>query len=109
MYLIEGVVFLLTGLQVRALLPAWAVFPCPLCQFAGGRQHRGDRDSICMDVSGDLSAALADSASARRDPSPPWQWPFLLAFTGSAASSLCRRRCDPFYDRRRPAHFRSAT
>ena len=35
-----------------------------------------------MDVSGGLFAALAQSGVARRDPTPPWQWLFVLGFVG---------------------------
>jgi Na+/H+ antiporter len=82
-YLIEGIVFLMTGLQARTLL---------------------------MGLSSYSWSALADSAAvvsvvvilarfvwiypatylprwlipaiARKDPAPPWQWPFVLGFTG---------------------------
>ena len=82
-YLIEGMVFLITGLQARTLIAR---------------------------IGGDSVSELAVSAAVvsivvivtrfawiypatylprrlfpwieRRDPSPPWQWPFMLAFTG---------------------------
>jgi monovalent cation/hydrogen antiporter len=82
-YLIEGSVFLITGLQARTLIS-------------------GIHDSSLSDLAG--SAALVCAvvilarfiwlfpatylprwlfpSIARADPSPPWQWPFALAFTG---------------------------
>src|SRR5215470_12279690 len=81
-YIIEGMVFLITGLQARALVA-------------------GIHDPISKLV---ISAAVVSAvvivlrfiwmypatylprwlvpAIRRRDPSPPWQWPFLLAFAG---------------------------
>jgi monovalent cation/hydrogen antiporter len=82
-YLTEGLVFLITGLQARMLL-------------AGIRADSlGD-----LAVSGAIVCAVVIAARfvwmfpstyiprwlfpsiARSDPSPPWQWPFALAFTG---------------------------
>jgi CPA1 family monovalent cation:H+ antiporter len=82
-YLIEGMVFLLTGLQAHALL----------AQF---KSHTLIELAVAAGV---ISAAVIVArfvwtypatylprwliASIRRkDPSPPWQWPFVLAFTG---------------------------
>src|SRR6202521_2309526 len=82
-YLIEGMVFLITGLQARALI---------------GRT--GDYSMSQLAISATVVSALVIitrfvwmypatylprwlfPAIARRDPSPPWQWPFVLAFTG---------------------------
>jgi monovalent cation/hydrogen antiporter len=82
-YLIEGMVFLITGLQARALI--------------AGMGHYSMSELA-------LSAAIISAvviiarfvwqfpatyiprwlvpAIRRKDPSPPWQWPFALAFTG---------------------------
>jgi CPA1 family monovalent cation:H+ antiporter len=82
-YLIEGLVFLITGLQARKLIE--------------GMGYHSARELL-------LSAALVSAvvivtrfvwlypatylprwlvpAIQRRDPSPPWQWPFVIAFTG---------------------------
>jgi CPA1 family monovalent cation:H+ antiporter len=82
-YLIEGSVFLITGLQARTLIA-------------------GIRGNSLSDLAG--SAALVCAAVivarfvwvfpatylprwlvpaiARADPSPPWQWPFALSYTG---------------------------
>lgn len=82
-YLIEGFVFLLTGLQARTILERAANFSI--------------RDVLLTTL---LTTAVVIVARfiwmfpavygprwlspslARRDPSPPWQWTFLLAFTG---------------------------
>ncbi len=82
-YLIEGMVFLLTGLQARTLLDDTRAFSIPDLLIATA-----------------LVTAIVIAARfiwvfpatyiprwiipplARRDPSPPWQGPFLIAFTG---------------------------
>jgi monovalent cation/hydrogen antiporter len=82
-YLIEGMVFLITGLQARSLI---------------ADIHRYSMSELA------ISAAIVGAvvivarfvwmypatylprwlipAIRRRDPAPPWQWPFALAFTG---------------------------
>ena len=82
-YLIEGIVFLLTGLQARTLL-----------------DHSGTlsaRDLLVSAVVVSVVVIVARfiwvfpatylprwliPAIARKDPAPPWQTPFMLAFTG---------------------------
>jgi monovalent cation/hydrogen antiporter len=82
-YLIEGMVFLITGLQARALI-------------AGIHDYSISELALSAAV---VSAVVIVSrfiwmypatylprwlfpAIKRRDPSPPWQWPFMLAFSG---------------------------
>jgi monovalent cation/hydrogen antiporter len=82
-YLIEGMVFLITGLQARSLL-------------AGIHDYSMSELALSAAV---VSAVVIVSrfiwmypatylprwlipAVARRDPSPPWQYPFLIAFAG---------------------------
>jgi monovalent cation/hydrogen antiporter len=82
-YLIEGMVFLITGLQARSLL-------------AGIHDYSTSEIVFSAVV---VSAVVIVSrfiwiypatylprwlipAIGRKDPSPPWQWPFLLAFAG---------------------------
>lgn len=82
-YLIEGMVFLITGLQARALVAVIA----------------GSALSELLIAAGVVSAAVIVTrfvwvfpatyvprwlipAVRRDDPSPPWQWPFVLGFTG---------------------------
>jgi CPA1 family monovalent cation:H+ antiporter len=82
-YLVEGIVFLVTGLQARALFHDAAVFPF---------QELIEATALTA-----LIVILArfvwvfpatyvprwfSSTLRKRDPSPPWQMPFLLAFTG---------------------------
>jgi CPA1 family monovalent cation:H+ antiporter len=82
-YLTEGFLFLITGLQARALI----------------LYNRGD-SAINLVASAAIICAVVIAARflwmfpatylprwlipsiAREDPSPPWQWPFALAFTG---------------------------
>ncbi len=82
-YLIEGLVFLLTGLQARALIEQPHIFTI--------------RELVIAAVLTTVITIAArfiwvfpatyiprwvSPALARRDPSPPWQGPFLLSFTG---------------------------
>jgi Na+/H+ antiporter len=82
-YLIEGFVFLLTGLQARTILERAANFSI--------------RDVLFTTLLTTAIVVLArfiwmfpavylprwlSASLARRDPSPPWQWTFVLAFTG---------------------------
>jgi Na+/H+ antiporter len=82
-YLIEGFVFLVTGLQVRALMEEAQFVPI--------------RELVTATLLTTLIAITArfiwvfpatyiprwvSPSLARRDPSPPWQQPFILAFTG---------------------------
>jgi Na+/H+ antiporter len=82
-YMIEGLIFLLTGLQAHALV-------------AGLKTHALSELAISgAIVSGVVIVTrfvwmfpavylprLLSHSLASRDPSPPWQWPFVLAFTG---------------------------
>lgn len=82
-YLIEGMVFLITGLQARTLLDRIGA--------AAMTELVAAAVLICVVVIAARYAWMYPavylprwlSASLRqRDPSPPWQWPFVLAFTG---------------------------
>jgi Na+/H+ antiporter len=82
-YVIEGMVFLITGLQARTLI-----------------DRIGDYSMFELAISAVVVSAVVITARfvwmypatylprwlfptlKRRDPSPSWQWPFLLAFTG---------------------------
>jgi monovalent cation/hydrogen antiporter len=82
-YLIQGMVFLLTGLQARTLLGRIDDLPAGELILSAG--------IVCLVVivarfvwvfpATYIPRWLIPSI-ARRDPSPPWQMPFLLAFTG---------------------------
>jgi Na+/H+ antiporter len=82
-YLIEGMVFLITGLQARTVLSRIGDYP--LSQLA---------ISVTVITAVVIIARFVWIFPAtylprwlfpqirRKDPSPPWQWPFVLAFTG---------------------------
>src|SRR5665811_2164141 len=41
-----------------------------------------DRSALHLGISGNLYPRLGSPSLRKRDPSPPWQGPFLLSFTG---------------------------
>jgi CPA1 family monovalent cation:H+ antiporter len=82
-YLVEGMVFLITGLQARAILAGVGHYSLAELAVAG------------VTVSGVVIVARfvwtypatylprwLIPAVRRDDPAPPWQWPFALSFTG---------------------------
>jgi monovalent cation/hydrogen antiporter len=82
-YVTEGMLFLVTGLQARTLLGAFNTYEIRQLVVSA------------LLVSAVIIAARfvwmypatylprrLSSAIARVDPAPPWQWPFLLAYTG---------------------------
>jgi NhaP-type Na+/H+ or K+/H+ antiporter len=82
-YLIEGILFLLTGLQARALTIVTHSYPLSLLVVSVA--------VVCLAVIMTRFIWMYPAtylprwlfpAIARADPSPPWQWPFLIAFTG---------------------------
>ena len=82
-YLVEGIVFLMTGLQARAVIIGLGNFS--LLGLVGAAALV----SIVVIVARFVWVFPAtylprwlSPALARRDPSPPWQWPFMLGFTG---------------------------
>jgi Na+/H+ antiporter len=82
-YVIEGMVFLITGLQARTVIGRISHYP--LSQLAL---------SVAVITAVVIVARFVWVFPAtylprwlfppvrKRDPSPPWQWPFVLAFTG---------------------------
>lgn len=82
-YLIEGMVFLITGLQARTLMTGIDGYSWP--------QLASSAAVVCGVViiarfvwiypATYLPRWLFPSI-ARKDPAPPWQWPFILGFTG---------------------------
>jgi CPA1 family monovalent cation:H+ antiporter len=82
-YLLEGIVFLVTGLQARTLLDRMDTFPL-----------RDLAVAVLLIVAVVIVARFIwvypavylprwlSPSLARRDPSPPWQWVFILAFVG---------------------------
>jgi CPA1 family monovalent cation:H+ antiporter len=82
-YLIEGFVFLLTGLQVRTLIERAHEFP--LAELVAVTVITSVIVIVARFVWVFPATYLPRWVSptlARRDPSPPWQWVFVLAFTG---------------------------
>lgn len=97
-YLIEGLLFLLTGFQMRALYEKSKAFPLDDILIATG---------VVVTIiviarfawlypAAYLPRMLSKSLR-ERDPSPPWQWVFTLAFTGvRGAVSLATALALPF-------------
>jgi Na+/H+ antiporter len=82
-YLIEGMVFLITGLQARTLIARIGQYPMSALATSAA--------VVCGVVilarfiwmyPGTYLPRWLFPAIRRKDPSPPWQWPFALAFTG---------------------------
>ena len=82
-YLIEGIVFLMTGLQARRLIIGLGTYSLPV--LAGSAAVVTAvvilTRFVWMFPATYLPRWLFPRI-ARQDPSPPWQWPFVLAFTG---------------------------
>ena len=83
-YLLEGTVFLVTGLQMRALLDrsdsAHWLGPVVIAVLLTVAVIVATRFVWIYPVA--HLARWLDPSLARRDPVPPWQWLFLLAFVG---------------------------
>jgi monovalent cation/hydrogen antiporter len=82
-YLIEGMVFLVTGLQARALIEQTQAFS--LASLLTATALTTAIVIVARFVWVYPATYLPRwliPAVARRDPSPPWQGPFLIAFTG---------------------------
>src|SRR6266700_839222 len=82
-YSIEGMVFLLTGLQAHTLVSGLKTHTLSELVVAGAIVSAVVVMTrfVWMYPATYLPRWLSP-ALARRDPSPPWQWPFVLAFTG---------------------------
>jgi monovalent cation/hydrogen antiporter len=82
-YLIEGTLFLLTGFQMRVLLAKSKAFPLDDILFATGLVVV---IIVVARFAWVFPATYLPRITSRRlrqrDPSPPWQWVFILAFTG---------------------------
>jgi monovalent cation/hydrogen antiporter len=82
-YLIEGIVFLMTGLQARTLMTGLGSYS--LSALAGSAAVVSAVVILARFVwiyPATYFPRWLSPALARRDPSPPWQWPFVLGFTG---------------------------
>ncbi len=82
-YLIEGFVFLLTGLQARMLIDQSHAFPLSeiLLAIAVTTAIAIVARFVWVFPATYLPRWMVQSI-AKRDPSPPWQFPFFLSFTG---------------------------
>jgi CPA1 family monovalent cation:H+ antiporter len=97
-YLIEGILFLLTGFQMRALYEKSKAFPLDEILIATAVV-------VAIVVIARFAwlypatylPRILSKRLRQRDPSPPWQWPFTLAFTGvRGAVSLAAALALPF-------------
>jgi CPA1 family monovalent cation:H+ antiporter len=82
-YSTEGMLFLVTGLQARTLLTAFRTYAAS--QLVVSALIVGAVIIIARFVWMYPATYLPrrlSPALARSDPAPPWQWPFLLAYTG---------------------------
>ena len=82
-YLIEGFVFLITGLQARSLIEKAHDFPI-------GQVLAATAVTVVIVIAARFiwvfpvtyGTRWVNPALARRDPSPPWRWVFVLSFVG---------------------------
>ncbi|MFL6827576.1 MAG: Na+/H+ antiporter [Bradyrhizobium sp.] len=96
-YLIEGMLFLVTGFQMRSLFEKSKAFPLEQILFATALV-------AVMIIIARFAWVFPATYLPRlikrvrtRDPSPPWQWVFVLAFTGvRGAVSLAAALALPF-------------
>jgi CPA1 family monovalent cation:H+ antiporter len=82
-YLIEGIVFLMTGLQARTLTAGLGSYS--LYALVGSAAVVSVVVILARFVWVFPATYLPRwliPAIARKDPSPPWQWPFMIGFTG---------------------------
>jgi len=96
-YLIEGLLFLLTGFQMRSLFEKSKAFPLDDILYATALVAV---IVIVARFAWVFPATYLPRLSKRvreRDPSPPWQWVFAIAFTGvRGAVSLAAALALPF-------------
>ncbi|MBX6330160.1 MAG: Na+/H+ antiporter [Pseudolabrys sp.] len=82
-YLIEGLVFLLTGLEARTLIAQTQAFPVSeLVTATVWTTFIAIAARFTWVFPATYIPRWVSPSLARRDPAPPWQLPFLLAFTG---------------------------
>ena len=97
-FLIEGLLFLLTGFQMRLLIEKSKAFPLQDILFATALV------TVMIIVArfawvfpATYLPRLMSKRLRARDPAPPWQWTFVLAFTGvRGAVSLAAALALPF-------------
>jgi CPA1 family monovalent cation:H+ antiporter len=108
-YLIEGLLFLLTGFEMRALFEKSKAFPLDNILMATALVTAIVVIARFIWVYPAIYLPRWLSKSLReRDPSPPWQWPFILSFAGirgavslaaALALPLMLANGEPFPDR----------
>jgi len=82
-YIIEGMVFLITGLQARTLIGRIAQFPpAELAISAAVISVVVIAARFVWMYPATYLPRWLIPAVRRKDPAPPWQWPFAMAFTG---------------------------
>ena len=82
-YLIEGMVFLVTGLQARTLVMGLGAYTLSrLVESAAVVSLVVIIARFVWMFPATYLPRQLFPAIARRDPAPPWQWPFVLGFTG---------------------------
>lgn len=82
-YVIEGIVFLMTGLQARTLIAGLGTYS--LSVLVGSAAVVSVVVILARFIwifPATYLPRWLSPALARRDPSPPWTWPFVLGFTG---------------------------
>jgi monovalent cation/hydrogen antiporter len=96
-YLIEGMLFLLTGFQMRSLFEKSKAFPLDDILFATALVTIMVIVARFAWVFPAIYLPRLSKRLRERDPAPPWQWPFVLAFTGvRGAVSLAAALALPF-------------
>jgi CPA1 family monovalent cation:H+ antiporter len=98
-YLLEGLVFLVTGLQARALAESLRAYMTTELMISSA--------VVCLVIivarfvwtfPATYLPRWLSASLAHRDPSPPWQYPFVLAFTGvRGIVSLAAALAIPFF------------
>ncbi len=82
-YVIEGMVFLITGLQARTIIGHIGSYPLSQLLIAAAVIIAAVIASRFIWVfPGVYLPRWLLPVVRRKDPSPPWQWPFAIAFTG---------------------------
>jgi CPA1 family monovalent cation:H+ antiporter len=82
LYVMEGMIFLITGLQARALASGINGYtPADLAESAAAFSAVVILARFVWTYPATYLPRLIP-AIGRRDPAPPWQWPFAIAFTG---------------------------
>jgi monovalent cation/hydrogen antiporter len=96
-YLIEGLLFLLTGFQMRLLFEKSKAFPLHDILFATALVTIMIVVARFAWVFPAIYLPRCIRRVRERDPSPPWQWAFVIAFTGvRGAVSLAAALAVPF-------------